>query len=523
MSRKIIAACACGLLLSAGASPSLAGEEPSRHPLGVYAHVNVETALSTKFGHSKPGPAAEHAYLQRLYKGLLENDDAVSGITLGVHWDTLEPYFPQCDIDNSCLPPTQDTDGYDWSWLDDVFLEANTYDKTVQLILTPGVDSPAWLYPLLGPTCDSLFPPKTPPKQLPDCGFVKFSVFPEMQHADRHLMPLPWNGSYQSYWKRFLTNVKDRYSTNKAFVSIAIAGPICASTEMILPSDANGSTQASGTPANEAWTTLIQNSFPHSDYDYQHSDQVFIAQWKTAIDAYVEVFARTTTFPGVTLILSPDSGDNMPQFYDNYFPPNPAWPYVKECSASDYPMSCEAKTEVIAYFLKKEASDRKATQVGGMTASSPLKLGNIDVPGVKLLTSFSTQTPAILGGAEFDHSVSEESERQEEGCPSFPKSTCPGLPFVGFTTEEATYNVLKVFFNQTKYAGYYGGTEGEAPIQWVDLNYTDIIYAQDHPALLPSTVPCSPSLQDLLDRASWDLFSISGSKPPVPAPPKCEQ
>jgi hypothetical protein len=522
MSRKVIAANAGWLLLAAAASLPQANGQTIRHPLGVYAHVDVDGALTMKFGHTNPGPIAEHAYLQGLYESLLKNDNAVSGIALGVHWDALEPYSPYCAIDGGCPPPTQDADGYDWSWLDDVFLEANTYGRSVQLILTPGVDSPPWLYPLLGPTCDSLFPLKTPPKQLPSCGFVKFSAFPEMQHADRHLMPLPWSGTYQSYWRWFLTSVQNRYGSNTAFVSVAIAGPICASTEMILPTDVNMSTQASGTPADEAWTALIANSFPKSSYDYQHSDQVFIAQWKTAIDAYEEVFARTTTFPGLTLILSPDSGDNMPQYYDNYFPPNPAWPYVEDCSHAQYPMSCEAKTEVIAYFLKTEASDRKATQVGGMRAGSPLATGNIDVPGVKLLTSLTTQKPPMLGGAEFDYSVSDAMSRQQEGCPSWPGSSCAGLPFVGFTTEEAAYNVLKVFFNQTKYAEYYGGTEGEAPIQWVDLDYTDILYAQTHPATVPSTVPCSPSLQDLLKRASWNLFTIASQKPPVPAPHECK-
>jgi hypothetical protein len=112
---------------------------------------------------------------------------------------------------------------------------------------------------------------------------------------------------------------------------------------------------------------------------------------------------------------------------------------------------------------------------------------------------------------------------QQQGCPQWPRDPpdCQAL-----TVEEAAYNTLKVFFDGTKYAGYYGGTETkpEALMQWVELDYIDIRYAQTHPnPTLPTTVPCSPSLQELLNRASWDLFEMAGKTPPVPAPPACDQ
>jgi len=60
--------------------------------------------------------------------------------------------------------------------------------------------------------------------------------------------------------------------------------------------------------------------------------------------------------------------------------------------------------------------------------------------------------------------------------PEWPKSHCDGL-----TAEEAAYNLLKVFFDQTRFAEDYGGTRGKASMQWVELDYVDILYAQTHP------------------------------------------
>jgi hypothetical protein len=508
MSQKDFPARFCWLLLLSVVSPSQAIAEPHPPPLGVYAHVDVTVALQRHFGKTNPKPAKEHEYLQGLYASLLDHDDAVSGITLGVHWDRIEISPPSCELREDCLPPTLNTDGYDWTWLDDAFLVANAAHKSVQLVLTPGVDSPSWLLNELLPSCNALFEPATGPPQQ-DCGQVNFSVFPESTHADGTIFPLPWSSTYEGAWRQFLANVHKRYGPNSALASIAIAGPIGASTEMILPTTLNKSYQNPNEPADDAWSALIENSFPHSTSAYQHSDQIFITWWEKTISGYEGIFSD------LTLILSPDSGDDLPEYSDNVLG-DPGWLFVEDCSeAKDYPMSCSAKTDVLAYFLASKTGNRKATQVGGMTAASAVTPGatGIGVGGIKVLTSLTTESPRILGGAEFDHSVSETSTRQEEGCWK-PNGNCPPL-----TTEEAAYYVFKVFFDGTRYASYYGGADGSAPIQWVDLDYVDIQYAQDNPnPTLPTTVPCAPSLQELLNRASWNLFTIAGKKPPVAAP-----
>jgi hypothetical protein len=508
MSRKTVPACCSRMLLLAAAGLSQAIAQSHPPPLGVYAHINVEVALKRKFGTKLPSPEKQHAYLQGLYASLLDHDDAVSGITLGVHWDRIEVSPPSCAHENNCLPPTETTDGYDWSWLDDVFIEAHTYKKSVQLILTPGVDSPTWLLNELLPSCNALFEPATgPPGQ--DCGQVNFSVFPESSHADGSIFPLPWSTTYENAWKQFLGNVQKQYGSKTEFASIAIAGPIGASTEMILPTTLNKSFQNPSEPADNAWSALIANSFPLSSTAYQHSDQVFIDWWEKAIANYEH------TFSDITLILSPDSGDDLPEYGDNVLG-DPGWLFDADCSEdTEYPMSCSAKTDVLSYFLARKTGNRKATDVGGMTAASQVTPGStgIGVGGIKVLTSLKTESPRILGGAEFDYSVSETSTRQQEGCWK-PNGKCPPL-----TTEEAAYYVLKVFFDETPFADYYGGTDGSTPIQWVDIDYIDILYAQTHPKpALPTTVPCAPSLQELLERASWDLFTIEGKKPPVPEP-----
>src|SRR5277367_5232707 len=187
---------------------------------------------------------------------------------------------------------------------------------------------------------------------------------------------------------------------------------------------------------------LIQHSFPYIG-SYQNTDQVFIDQWKKAIDASEKIFT------GLTLVISPDLG--LPEFRNNpirtIHPDNTL--FAQDCkdaiAAAAAPLptdtdfrSCEAKTEILSYFVTVAGPNAKATQVGGLTASSPKDLGNIGIAGVKLLTSLSPPpSPLIRGGAEFDFPVS-GSNRQEEGCPSFPK----GVLCQPLTVVDAAYNVL---------------------------------------------------------------------------------
>ena len=469
------------------------GAAAIRQPVGVYMHVDQGDAVGSYPGKA-PSLAALHAYLQNLYAGYLANG-AISGITFGAHWDKMQ------------LASGTAASSFDWSYLDDVFTAASAAHKTVQLILTPGVDAPAWLMAQI-PSCDPLFTKGSAPA---DCGSVTFTGFPEQQRADTNVMPLPWNTVYQQAWAGFLTSVNARYGSNPALVAVAIAGPICASDEMILPTTLNTTAaQPSGLAPDDMWAALIQHSFP-TNAAYQNSDQVFIDAWKQAIDSAESIFT------GITLFLGPDSGNDLPTFGTTSVTPHADNTlFALECSTAPKAnlLSCEAKTEILSYFVTVKGSNVKGTQVGGMTALSPLGNGSIGVPGVKTLTSL-TPAPSIpfSGGAEFDYPASLSSTIQAEGCP-LKSGDCLGL-----TPEEATYNVMTVFFDMTPAAAFYGGTVGTESIQYVDVPFFDFAYVQ--------ATPCPPvaspslgytSIQDLYARANRDLLEMAGQTTTLPAP-----
>jgi hypothetical protein len=529
MSAKNLGAALYFILLAGAGLSHADGQNYHQAPLGVYAHVSVDNAIKAYRKYRKSSSfngEDEHTYLRNLYFGILNNNPGVAGITFGIYWDRIEKSDPDCAFLHDCKPGT-DENGNDWSYLDDVFTEAEATGKQVQLILTPGVDSPSWMFDRLLPTCDSLFGSEDPPP-VPDCGFVTFSKFPEVQHADGHRMPLPWSTIYQYWWQQFLIEVNDRYKDHKDLAAIAIAGPICASTEMILPTSQNGSRQSPDVKADHAWSTLIGNSYPLSSYDYQHSDQIFVEQWVTAIQTYEEIFKN------VTLFLSPDSGDDFPEFNDRPILDG-GWLFTADCStAAAYPMSCDAKTQILTYFLETEGGRQLATQVGGMTASSAVtpEAGDtgIGVGGVKVLTGLPQTSAAapFLGGAEFDWSVTTDvlSTREGQGCT---KAERMAKECKGISPELAAYNTLAVFFYGTEFSDYYGwpqNTPATGPMQWVDIDYTDIVWAQANgPSSSDDGVPCNLSLQELISAASWDLFYIANQAPPVPAPrlpPSCE-
>jgi hypothetical protein len=485
MCRTIIACWA--LLFVCVAVPQADASQAIRRPLGVYAKVDVETAIQGYPGSVTPSPAQLHSYLRALYADLLANP-AISGITVGMHWDNIQ------------LSETI----YDWSYLDDAFDDAIAARKPVQLIITPGFNSPQWLLAKI-PSCDGLFNNGI---ASADCGSVTFEGFPQEQHSDNKVLPLPWNGVYKGAWLNLLTQLNARYSANPAFVSIAVAGPTGPSDEMILPTTANdASIQPSGLLVDDTWAALIKHSFPDNS-SYQGSDQVFIDEWKQVIDAYERIFS------GVTLSISPDAGNDLPTFGKKVTPHPDNVLYVNDCAASIASnigmMSCEAKTEILSYFVSVTGSNEKVTRVGGMTASSPdtLAAGDIGIAGVKLLTLFSPPlSPPFLGGAEFDHPVSGSNNFQDEGCPSYP-TVCAGL-----TVEEAAYHVLTVFFNGTEVAASYGGTPGNAHMHYLEVPYVDVQYAETHPTpAVPSSIIGNMSLQDLLNRASHDLAVINAPR-----------
>jgi hypothetical protein len=240
-------------------------------------------------------------------------------------------------------------------------------------------------------------------------------------------------------------------------------------------------------------------------------------------------------FRGVTLFLGPDAGQDLPEFKTQntssivVHNENTLW--ATDCNGpaqTNQPRSCEAKTEILSYFVTVAGPNGKATQLGGLTAGNAVANGNIGIPGVKLLTSlWPPPSPSISGGAEFDHPVKNQSS-DDVGCPQS-NSDCMN-PRLTLTPEEAAYNVLTVFFYGTPaapfYVGtpaaaFYGGMWGPAPMQYLDVPYVDVQYAEANPCPKPpSKIIGKMSLQDLLNGASRDLFEMADHRMLLP-PPTC--
>ncbi len=480
-----------------------------RTPLGVFVHFSIEDALNRYNGPTPATEADYRAYLIQTYQPLLA-DPAISGITVGMHWDHIQLDDPACILTNSCA---DGPGGYDWNYLDDVFANANAVHKTVQLLINAGVESPTWLMNKL-PSCDGLF---TGNGTAPfNCGKVTFQNFPEQAHADAPdpPLPLPWNPVYIAYWDDFLLHLSARYSANSAFTYIAIAGPNCASDELILPTSADGSTQISGVQSDAAWQTLIHHSFPFLP-GYQNTDQVFIDAWKQAIDAYELIFH------GITLVINADDGDAFPEL--SPVPGGHPGNFLDgvDCSTAAFPVSCEAKTEILSYFAQAKGNNEKSTQVGGMTAGSNINTGNIGIPGIKVLTSYEPPLhPPFLGGAEFDFQVSYANQLQQQGCPNYSKSNPTPKDCEYLTPEQGAFNTLTVFFDGTPGAADFNGIPGPAPMQYVEVDDVDVQYAlkpeNQCQILLPSMTKSAPSLQDIYSLASYDLYTMNGKSATLP-------
>jgi len=526
----------------------LQAQQAPRRPRGIYAVVNIEDNINQQ---RKANPAitsaALNTYFNNLYQDLLGNP-AISGLTLQVHWDTLNPN-----------PPTA-ANAYDWSYVEDAFNQASAWNvqnpaqtpKTIQLIVTAGFQSPQWMLAQI-PSCDGLFqlPVQIPPTTCGKATFVGYS-----EAGDGSELPMPWNPFYKSSWKTFLMALAAQYLSNPTFVSIAVAGPTAASAEMLMPNNSNTPSQSQfgGVLPNDMWRQLLAFEYP-GVAAYQKSDQAFIDEWNTAIDLYGQIFS------GVTLVATTGSG--LPNLSATGFTIPSA--FSGDCGVPD--MDCGAETTILSHFAEPTVggTNAKATQTSGMEASRANGL-NLGVASVKLLSQSTAQFTApaaqILGGAQFNTSFANFT--LQEGCTStFPPNSsdtpaacsippscsvqaclpvacipqaclAPGVTeadlasyrqFSGVPAqdlippEQAEYNVLGVYFGGTAVGSFFGGTPGAAPLNYLQIYSPDIQYAETHintPAQVVQTggVNVAMSAQDLLNLASQKLLAISE---PLPA------
>ena len=294
------------------------------------------------------------------------------------------------------------------------------------------------------------------------------------EDTDGNVLPLPWNPTYKSAFKTFLIALAARYGANPVFVSIDVAGPTSASTEMFLPDDLNSTnpqTQfGAGISPDAMWQKLLTLQYPNQP-SYQNSDQAFIDEWNNAIDMYGQIFS------GITLVAVPAAGDatggGFPVFSKNYPPPPSTDKLFSGGDCPDPDMDCAAVTLILSHFIDPAVggANAKSTQTGGMKAFNPKQ--NLGVPGVKLLSGLTaslTPSAQILGGEQYDHPFSVGTF--DEGCPTAEKCT--------ISPEQAEYNVLKVFFDGTAVASSFGGTPGSAPLNYLQDSDKDIQYSTAH-------------------------------------------
>jgi hypothetical protein len=504
-----------GLILLAGvekdAKAQSNGAPPNvRVPTGIYAVVPVEDVVNARFTLGQEEGKiitvkAMNLYLTNVFYPELLDNAAVSGLALQVHWDTLNPN------------PPGEPNAYFWDYVDDAFSSVATWNtnhpnaavpKTVQLIVSPGFDSPQWVLDELT-SCDGLFyPPPVLTEPGSSCGKATFINFKE--GGDGDVLPMPWNSTYQAAWGTFLQALALKYNDNVSFVSIAVAGPTAASVEILLPNgDEDNQTQFEGPclqigpqscaiSANSMWRRLLSNA------GLPETEAAFVYTWESAIDLY------STIFKGLTLVVT--TGNGLPILTPGDAPgefPAPTTPinFTPDCAAKPN-MDCQAETTILSFFAEYQVaeSDGKATQTSGL--EDPQQSPTLGIYGVKYLSQvpvFPLVTSLVLGGAQFEGAFS-KTPKTEGDAPHKP--------------DQALYNVLQVYFTGTSVAGLYcepdieTGAYVPAPLNYLQIYYPDIQYASSslpHPVTEGSCVsnPVTISVQDQLNLASQQIFEIS--------------
>jgi hypothetical protein len=510
-----------------------------RTPHGIYATVGIaQYENDYLLAHRSASSVPPDYFSGTVYPDLLANPD-VSGITLYVRWSRLNPNPAPSPI----TPPGHFQ--YDWSLVQDLLDQAGAVKKTVQLVVTPGINSPTWLLGDINgkndgllKSCNYLFDTTyKPPPTGTECGKVTFWGFDEGGWDQKNMtprahqeVPMPWNSTYKNAWQTFLTALAAQVGGNPSLVSIAVAGPTASSEEMILPTsqntyggkkgpyNGNGGPQLGGYTAEQMWDKLLAHHYTsaYQDYTkYQKTDVAFIDEWEHAID----VFGKT--FSGLTLTVS--TGDGLPNLTAcnlnketcPFAIPTSPIDFSSVCIVAD--MDCAAETTILAYFIQSTVGgpNAKATQTDGMAGGA--KHGNLSVPNVKLISEstdlYTSPSQRILGGAQFNSRFS--TDKSDEG-----NTVEGGCGTGGCSAEQAEYNVLTWFFDGTNQGPSFptgsvpkvGGNPGTAPLNYLQIYGLDITYATTDAfgkQLVMMGGSMNPmSAQDLLHKASLALALI---------------
>lgn len=480
-----------------GNSNMLPGTGTIRGPAGVYANVLLSSVLNKFCPSARPGHFCfvkdVDDKITNYFLYLLSNP-AVSGLLLQAQWQDLQPSDPG---PNPSAPTNPDSTFF--NYIDDAFNAISLWNeanpaappKTLQLDVTPGFNSPAWLFNYLQ-SCDGLFMTPAPPAgALSGCGYTTIFYRTENQPVMQLPLPLPWSPAYKAYWRAFLMALSQHIGSNpnyvSSFVSIGVAGPTASSTEIILP---NGTSNTANTNKNagsltllpayvtkdhkalgvsvyQAWNCLLANNYGtiitsgitgnclSKDYsptsDYVNSDRAFIEEWAAAIDMYGQIFGgvtlEVTTGNGLAnfcgLGTGPSGSPSCPSSYPFLNPP-PA--FAPDCGAR-VTMDCAAETAILAYFSGPPVggANAKSTASAGLTARSDNNSeNNPSANRVKWLSLNTSEALSVLnptsgnwavvshmlGGLQFAKSFSDENTPPDN--PSGPSPTqyegCPAAP-----------------------------------------------------------------------------------------------
>jgi hypothetical protein len=531
-----------------------------RQPLGVYAVVNVNEYISN-YEKTNPSPTTadiETYFNGTVYPGLFANQ-AVSGIALYITWASLNPN------------PPSDPNPYYWNLLQDLFDQvalwnsnnSNQAPKTIQLVVTPGFNSPPWLLNQIN-SCDFLFDRRIPKPTSGQCGRATFWGFKEGGDTggvpSPMSLPMPWDPAYKSAWQAFLTVLAGKYGSNPSLVSIAVAGPTASSEEMILPSTQSidpNATQLGGLTPERMWDILLAHFFTNPAL--LQTDQAVIDEWRKAIDMF------GTVFSGLTLVVT--TGDGLPNLTTCLttkstctftYPTDPITDFATVCPVAN--MDCAAETTILEYFKKSTVggANAKAVQTDGMKGSGSDAF-NLGVPGVQRMSEttdlYTSPSRRILGGSQFAKSF--KNSTVEEGCTSvFPPTKkdapigCTVTPWAtvgdvpvscipaaclapGVTTsalealytqfsqvpasalispEQAASNVLAWYFNDTPLGRYFGSSTATAPMNYLQIYGEDFTYATTHTAkvaVIVGGITAMYSAQDILNLAASSVPMIA--------------
>jgi hypothetical protein len=170
-----------------------------RGPAGIYANVMLSQKIKWAKELACPPKSAVGCennvgtYLINYFLYLLKNP-AVSGLFLQAQWQELSPQDPGDPLNASLLR---------LDYIDAALNAISQWNKknpalpkTLQLDVTPGFNSPAWLFKKIdsesGGTCDPLFyNPQGAAKS--NCGYTNIFYRTENKPVCQLPLPLPWN------------------------------------------------------------------------------------------------------------------------------------------------------------------------------------------------------------------------------------------------------------------------------------------------------------------------------------------